>query len=226
MKTVKQIMPHVDVELVEALTRLYNIEYMRARNIAREQTMDQFVENMVTLERIIGTDSAEEVVCYGKFIDYRNGSLRAYFRLAREVAGRVNYDVSGKDTKNFYSFEALKAGLTQSEVGRVLDSSRLQMHHYKILHADHKQSQEYLSSLIDDGVVVVGEQEHWCRSKNYTGPRGRDILKRIKLQIVRMCDELGVETVDVDIDFSNHSLSVSQEGRNLLRYVREQVYDN
>ena len=178
----KRLFKDPDSELTEFLTREYDINFLRARNIARDVTSDQFSENAVKLEQLVGSEATTSIIKNGNFIDYRNGSLENYFRLARENAGKFNFNVPLDSVTLFYSIESLESDLIKDEEIPKIS------HNYRLFNTSDETSQRMLSDLINTGQLTVSENDHWSKS-NVSGVRGLGILHVIKNELSRLCNE-------------------------------------
>ena len=178
----KRLFKDPDSELTEFLTREYDINFLRARNIARDVTSDQFSENAVKLEQLVGSEATTSIIKNGNFIDYRNGSLENYLKLVRTKAGKFNFNVPSDSVALFYSIESLESDpIKDEEIPKI-------SHNYRLFNTSDETSQRMLSDLINTGQLTVSENNHWSKS-NGSGVRGLGILHVIKNELSRLCNE-------------------------------------
>lgn len=220
-------LPDVDGELVETLTRMFGVDYIKARKTAREQTYEAFSTHLGALENLIGPQNAATVVKGGDFLNYRNGTLEAYMGLAITVAGKLEYNPTQDQVPLFYSIESLQKYLQpKAEQKKGVDSGRLRLQELRLLQPDNPQSRGYLDSLVGYGRVAVGGHEHWSTSGDgQNGPRGLNIVRSIAYQLTRMFDMLGLGKPECTLNHGQQRLDISDKTRTVLEEVRTQVYN-
>ena len=214
-----------DAILVEYLARGYKIDFMRARNIARRITFDQFGASFDTLSELIGENNADDVVVNGNFLTYRNGSMQDYLSLARECAGRMD-EITRNGISLFYTRRGMRnhlSGRLTKQPADCIDCLNLELAKCKILHKGDEQASEYLDSLIGEGAVTVTDNEHWCKS-NVKGPRGLNVLKLITYQLALAFEQTSIGKPEYDLNFGQSTLWLAEGTRAKLELLRAASY--
>jgi len=208
-----------DADLTELLAREFNVEFLRARNAARKLSFNDFSQYYGVLEALVGEDTAKDVVKNGSFLDYKNGCIDEYFRLIR----LTKKDKFNQNPCIFYSLDSLKDYLNKNQNHPILNVSNLDLSRNKLFHLDDKKSFLYLSSLIETGYLIVSTNEHWCKSRTNTGPRGLNILRRISFQLATSFSDLGLGRPNCDINYGQGKLSVNSQTREQLKNIRDNL---
>ncbi|MBI2656505.1 hypothetical protein HYX03_02095 [Candidatus Woesearchaeota archaeon] len=223
----------LDKNLEDLLRSIFRVPEKRAKEVSEILTLAKFQENFDRLEGILDFDTIFEVVKHGSFLDYTNSQFEEYLHLARTVYNRIEKDAKSLgilvtiSPKFFYSIESLKAFLGIEIEDKIeIPPSKLEnlnVGKYKILHKGDEKSREYLKSLIESGYVVVGRHDHWHKSK-HKGARGRHILEEISFQLILLFNELGLSRPQYELMYGQSQLMVYGKTRELLREIRDKVY--
>ncbi len=215
----------VDTKLAEELSRVTGIEYLRARNIARRLTYDQYSDIYGELEAYLGGASVESVLREGRVLDYRNGSFAEYMKLFRELAGRESSSGDGvSNLERFYSIESLKEALKKKS-GDTTKRLKITTSKYRILNPGDGQAKGYLDSLIEGGEIIIGDQEHWGNANDKkSGARGLHILRKIQSQLTEACGEAGFQRPELRINYGQGVLTTDEAGKGTLRRLRDAAY--
>lgn len=109
---------YVNLELVDMLTSLFNVDYVRARDIARGQDLDEFSDKLEKVEGVVGKENAERLVRDGMFAHYQHDSFEEYMRRARIMANKLEYDFNAMNVELFRTLDSLAAALETSAVAK------------------------------------------------------------------------------------------------------------
>ena len=209
-----------DTDLTELLAREFNVNFIRARNVAREISCGAFLENYEVLESLVGEGFAKEVVKNGDFLSYRNGSLDEYFRLVRIYASQRE----GVEVSFFYSIESLNS--KNRKESDSFNIGKLDVSRNKLFNLDNDQTNKYLNSLIENGYLTVSTHEHWCKSKDgENGPRSNHILQRIAYLLKTGFAELGLERPEVNINNGTITLEIGERTRKNLKKIVDELME-
>ena len=215
-----------DSDLTELLAREFELDFLKARNTAREISFDSFAGNYGILESLVGRVLAQEIVKNGNFLEYRNGSIDEYFQLLRTAAAKTDlqklFDISA-----FYSIDSLNNFLVSSTPIRKkgsLDLSKLNITKTKLFHLADEQSRMYLVSLIEKGYLIVSTDEHWCKSRTgEKGPRSLDIIRKIAFQLRVSFSDLCLEKPEIEINYGTRTLKIANKTQENLKKIREEL---
>lgn len=212
--------------LEEILTTIFEIPAEKARDICAKGKLTEqtFSHYFSTLENILGFDSAAQIVREGRFLEYSNSMMDRYLQLAREAYGRLSGIVNEKTTSFFYSLESLHQCLAPPRTALVIDPAKLRLSHYSLLHVDNDMARDYLDTIITQGDLIIGNHEHWRKSKSEKGPRGLNIIKKIAYQIHILFSHLDLGRPDFTLTFSQNKLSLAEETRRQLAQIRDIAY--
>lgn len=217
----KELLKDPDTDLTELLAREFEINFIRARDIARKVSLDDFVKNYNTLENLVIESIAKEIVKNGSFLDYKNSFLDEYFNLVRRAINKPN---ETKPSNVFYSLESLKKYLNNPNNGAHLDISKLNLSRNKLFSSDDEQAKFYLDSLIKSSYVSVSTNEHWSKSKDSEkGPRSFHILKKIAFLLKMAFADIGLERPEYSINNNTITLEIGEETRKNLQKIREEL---
>ncbi|MBS3171002.1 hypothetical protein J4449_00145 [Candidatus Woesearchaeota archaeon] len=217
----KELLKDPDADLTELLAREFEINFIRARDIARKVSLDDFVKNYNTLENLVIESIAKEIVKNGSFLDYKNSFLDEYFNLVRRAINKPN---ETKPSNVFYSLESLKKYLNNPNNGAHLDISKLNLSRNKLFSSDDEQAKFYLDSLIKSSYVLVSVNEHWSKSKDSEkGPRSFHILKKIAFLLKTAFADIGLERPEYSINNNTITLEIGEETRKNLQKIREEL---
>ena len=213
-----------DEGLEELLIGTFQVKREKANQAAQTLELDQFYQNFVRLESMIGFEGGVEVVKEGDFLDYQNSKLEIYFQLAMTVHGKMDSSLP-IPIKPFYSIKSLKSYLGIKEEEKMpIDSSKLNIASYRLLHKDNPASRRYLDSLIGTGEVNVDRNEFWNKSLRAKGGRGQDILRRIGYELPLIFNDLELGKPEFEINFGQNKLTVNKKTQEILGRVRDQAY--
>ena len=81
-----------------------------------------------------------------------------------------------------------------------------------------------LDSLVRTGELLVGGDEHWSGEGTTAGPRGRNILTKIRTELNHLFTDLGYESPRCEINFNDHKLMIPSNTQQLLSGIRDQAY--
>ena len=214
----------LDQRLEDVLKSIFEVESKKAEQAAKISTLEEFELNFRRLENLLDFKGAAEVVRLGEFLAYRNSQLDKYFQLAYLAIGKMDAFLP-VPIKPFYSVTTLKEYLgIKEEDSKVIDHSKLKLASYRILHIDHPMSVAFLESLIENGEVVVGDNDRWSRSKSKEGPRGPSILRRIAFELVEIFNDLEMNRPQYDINFGQSKITLDRTTSEALRKVRDSAY--
>lgn len=199
------------------LIEMFDVSYARACRATEVFTLEEFSRNLEQLETIVGPENAADIIKNGKFLEYSNGTLESYLKLASAAAHKMKMLPADK-VQLFYSITSL-AEVVESKKQGCGELRQFNLRQYTVLHQDNEKSREYLSVLVEFGVVEVGEQEHWCKSEKKNGTRGRDILRKIKHDLTCIFSDVRLSKPDCRIEYGQYKLVISEVTRQNLRKV-------
>lgn len=213
-----------DQDLYEFL-RWAEVNKEKAKEASVRESFDDFEKRFSDLEVIVGYDRALDILKEGDFLDYGKSQNKTYFSLARQAHGQLNYTVTTNDIPLFYTIKSLDTFLNPEEEQFTMTvSDDFNLPNYRILHQSNEMSKDYLDALITDGKITVADDEHWCTSDSYNGPRGKNILKTIKHQLTLAASYTNLPRLDITINFGQNSLEISEETQDSLEYLKDHVY--
>lgn len=205
----------------------FGVDEDRAKDASKRWDENSFEDMFIQLECLMGFDNTVEVLTEGDILDYENGYLGDYMRMARIVSGQMKHRVSRDHASIFYSLNNLNGyvDLSSKEEESGIDISVLNLGPLRLLHPDNSRSVKYLNELIEDGEISFGEHEHWMRGNGQeSGPRAATIGVAIKSQLKQIFNELGLEEPCVSVNYGKRCVWVDEYTSTKLREIRAKAY--
>ena len=200
------------------LVEIFDVSYARACRATKVFTLEEFSKNLEQLETIVSPKNAALIVKNSKFLEYSNSTLESYLKLAIVAAHKLS-NITADNVPLFYSITSLAEVVEPKQQVCCGELRQFNVRQYMFLHSDNEQSVRYINDLIETCVLQVGREEHWCKSENCGGARGRDILKRIKRDLTHIFSDAGLSEPECRINHGQHKLIISEETRQNLRKV-------
>lgn len=213
-------------DLADLLMVVFEIEPNRANTIAGKLDIRKFDSNFMRLEALVGGfENAREVVKEGSFLSYGNGDIENYFAIASQAASKIDY-LKPVPVQVFYSISSLTEFLrTEKAKEIIIDASKIKVHKYRLLHRDNTQSHNYLTSLIENGILTVERHEHWAKSGDgQNGLRGLNIIRKIAYDLTILFDELGLPKPEYKLKHGQLKLSIPPYTSVILGKIRDAAY--
>ena len=235
-------------EVREYLSVVLRLPKETADSYADKVTLLQLCEFHQGLYGAVGAENAQKLIQHnpGLVLYPSENIFTKYLTTLQVVQGRIrsNGDQEklgqefglGSNVEKYASLEQLlelKRKLFQGTGNyQTIDPPEAPSHNFQVyvsryaLLKRNPAMEPRLDSLVRTGELLVGEHEHWSGEGTTAGPRGRDILKKIRTELNHLFTDLGYGSPECEINFGQHTLAVPPRTQQLLGQIRDRAYQS